>query len=105
MRYSGLPASSAPDAPVPVTAIKPPVTGAPTPLMPDHNEVLPTFEEHGAVIDTIQSDNGREFCGRPDQHPYELFLQPEGIAHKTTRIGQPQSNGIVERLNRTLSTS
>ena len=67
-----------------------------------NNEVLPTFEEHGAVIDAILSDNGREFCGRPDQHPYELFLQLEGIAHKTTRVGRPQSNGIVERLHRTL---
>ena len=67
-----------------------------------NNEVLPTFEEHGAVIDAVLSDNGREFCGREDQHPYELFLQLEGIAHKTTRVGRPQSNGIVERLHRTL---
>ncbi len=31
-----------------------------------------------------------------DQHPYELFLQLEGIAHRTTRVKRPQSNGIVE---------
>ena len=67
-----------------------------------NNEVLPTFEEHGVVIEAVLSDNGREFCGRPDQHPYELFLQLEGIAHKTTRVRRPQSNGIVERLHRTL---
>ena len=67
-----------------------------------NNEVLPTFEEHGARIDAVLSDNGREFCGRPDQHPYELFLQLEVIEHKTTRVGRPQSNGIVERLHRTL---
>ena len=48
------------------------------------------------------SDNGREFCGRPDQHPYELFLQLEEIEHRTTRVKRPQSNGIVERLHRTL---
>ena len=48
------------------------------------------------------SDNGREFCGREDQHPYELFLQLEGIAHKRTRVRRPQSNGIIERLHRTL---
>ena len=47
-------------------------------------------------------DNGREFCGRPDQHPYELFLQLEEIEHRTTRVRRPQSNGIVERLHRTL---
>jgi transposase InsO family protein len=45
---------------------------------------------------------GREFCGRPDRHPYELFLQLEDIAHKTTKVHRPQSNGIVERLHRTL---
>lgn len=66
-----------------------PVTAAQT----LNNEVLPTFEEQGARVDVVLSDNGREFCGRPDQHPYELFLQLEGIAHKTTRVGRPQSNG------------
>ena len=24
----------------------------------------PTFEQHGAAIDAVLSDNGREFCGR-----------------------------------------
>ena len=66
------------------------------------NDVLPTFEAHGAAIETVLSDNGREFCGRPDRHPYELFLQLEGIEHRTTRIKRPQSNGFVERLHRTL---
>jgi hypothetical protein len=36
-----------------------------------------TFGEHAAKIDTVLSDNGREFCGRQDRHPYELFLQLE----------------------------
>ena len=40
-----------------------------------NNDVLPFFEKHGAKVVTILSDNGREFCGRPDRHPYELFLQ------------------------------
>ncbi len=67
-----------------------------------NNDVIPTFEAQGAKIDTVLSDNGREFCGRPDQHPYELFLQLEEIEHRTTRVKRPQSNGIVERLHRTL---
>jgi transposase InsO family protein len=46
--------------------------------------------------------NGREFCGRPDQHPYELFLQLEEIEHRTTKVKRPQSNGIVERFHRTV---
>jgi transposase InsO family protein len=67
-----------------------------------NEDVLPFFEEHDAHIETILSDNGREFCGRPDRHPYELFLQLEGIEHRTTKVRRPQSNGFVERLHRTL---
>jgi transposase InsO family protein len=65
-------------------------------------DVIPSFEDAGGQIDAVLSDNGREFCGRPDRHPYELFLQLEGIEHRTTRVQRPQSNGIVERLHRTL---
>jgi transposase InsO family protein len=67
-----------------------------------NNHVLPFFEDHGARIRTVLSDNGREFCGRPDSHPYELFLQLEGIEHRTTRVRRPQSNGYIERFHRTL---
>jgi len=67
-----------------------------------NTDVLPTFEAHKATVTTILSDNGREFCGRPDRHPYELFLQLEGIEHRTTQVRRPQSNGFVERLHRTL---
>ncbi len=59
-------------------------------------------EAHGARIESVLSDNGREFCGRPDQHPYELFLQLEEIEHRTTKVRRPQSNGIVERFHRTV---
>lgn len=64
-----------------------------------NNAVLPFFDEHGI---TILSDNGREYCGRPDQHPYELFLQLEQIEHRPTKVRRPQSNGFIERLHRTL---
>ena len=67
-----------------------------------NTDVLPPFEAQAIPIKTVLSDNGREFCGRPDRHPYELFLQLEDIAHKTTQVRRPQSNGIVERLHRTL---
>ncbi len=64
--------------------------------------VLPFFEAHEARVYTILSDNGREFCGRPDHHPYELFLQLEGIEHRITKVRRRQSNGFIERLHRTL---
>lgn len=67
-----------------------------------NNDTLPFFEEHQVPILTVLSDNGREFCGRPDRHPYELFLQLEGIEHRTTQVRRPQSNGFLERFHRTL---
>ncbi len=63
---------------------------------------LPFFEAHEARVYTILSDNGREFCGRLDHHLYELFLQLEGIEHRTTKVRRPQSNVFIERLHRTL---
>jgi transposase InsO family protein len=67
-----------------------------------NEDVLPFCEKHNVQIETILSDNGREYCGRPDRHPYELFLQLEGIKHRKTKVARPQSNGFVERLHRTL---
>lgn len=72
--------------------------------------VVPFFEEHGVPIKTVSSENGREFCGRPDRHPYELFLQLEGIEHRKAKVRRPQSNSIAcpersrrgERFHRTL---
>ena len=75
-----------------------PVTAVPT----LEKDVLPTFEAEGATVEAVLSHNGREFCGREDQHPYELFLQLDDIEHRKTRVKRPQSNGIVERLHRTL---
>ena len=68
----------------------------------DRKDILPFFEENNVAIETVLSDNGREFCGRPDHHPYELFLQLEGIDHRTTQVRRPQSNGYLERFHRTL---
>lgn len=67
-----------------------------------NTDVLPVFEQHRARIQTILWDNGREYCGRPGRHPYELFFQLEEIPHRTTKIRRPQSNGFIERFHRTL---
>ena len=67
-----------------------------------NQDIPPLFEKHHARIHTVLSDNGREFCGRLDGHPYELFLQPEQIEYRTTQVRRPQRNGFVERFHRTL---
>ena len=67
-----------------------------------NNHVLPFFAQHDVKIEAVLTDNGREYCGRPGKHPFELFLQLEDIEHRTTKVRRPQSNGYVERLHRTL---
>ena len=66
-----------------------------------HNDVLPFYREKDIPVKTVLTDNGREFCGR-DTHPYELYLQLNDIEHRRTQVRRPQSNGFVERFNRTV---
>jgi transposase InsO family protein len=67
-----------------------------------YDRVLPFYEALGVKVQAVLTDNGREFCGRADNHPYELFLQLEDVEHRTTRVRSPRTNGFVERMNRTL---
>lgn len=66
-----------------------------------HNDVIPQYKEWKIDLETILTDNGREFCGT-DAHPYELYLQLNDIEHRRTKVRSPQTNGFVERFNRTL---
>lgn len=66
-----------------------------------HNEALPFFREKGLSVEAVLTDNGREFCGT-DLHPYEVYLELNDIKHKRTKVGHPQTNGFVERFNRTV---
>jgi hypothetical protein len=45
---------------------------------------------HGVKEKAILTDNGREYCGRPDAHPYELMLQLEDIEHRRDTARHPQ---------------
>jgi hypothetical protein len=67
-----------------------------------HDRVLPFYENLGLTVVAVLTDNGREFCGKPESHPYELLLAVEGIKHRTTKVRSPRTNGFVERMNRTL---
>lgn len=67
-----------------------------------YDRVLPFYEALGVKVGAVLTDNGREYCGLPEKHPYELLLAMNEIEHRTTRIRHPQTNGFVERMNRTL---
>ena len=67
-----------------------------------NDRVLPFFDEHGIRVLRILSDNGSEYCGRRDEHAYQLFLQLNEIEHTRIKVRHPQTNGAVERLNQTI---
>jgi transposase InsO family protein len=67
-----------------------------------NDRVVPFFESHEIPLTRILTDRGTEYCGRPDRHPYELYLAVENIDHTRTRTKRPQTNGICERFNKTL---
>lgn len=65
-----------------------------------HNDVLPFYQQHGLTVGAVLTDNGREFCGT-ETHPYELYLALNDIEHRRTQVRKPQTNGFIERFNRT----
>jgi|SRR5579863_632725 len=67
-----------------------------------NDRVLPFFEEHQIPLLRILTDRGTEFKGKAEHHEYELYLNIEGIEHSKTQVRHPQSNGICERLHRTI---
>jgi len=69
-----------------------------------NDQVVPFFEEHQVPLSRMLTDRGTEYCGSPDSHEYELYLAVENIDHTRTKVKSPQTNGIVERLHKTLLT-
>lgn len=67
-----------------------------------YDRVLPFYEAQGLIVENILSDNGREYCGRPMIHPYQIFLELHDIEHRRTKVARPRTNGFVERFNRTV---
>lgn len=67
-----------------------------------NDRVLPFFEEHQIPLLRVLTDRGTEYKGKPEHHEYELYLEIEGIEHSKTQVRHPQSNGICERLHRTM---
>ena len=64
--------------------------------------MLPFFEDQGMGVLRMLTDRGTEFCGRTDQHDYELFLAVNEIEHTKTKARHPQTNGICERFHKTI---
>jgi transposase InsO family protein len=67
-----------------------------------YDRVLPFYEAQELAIEHILTDNGREYCGKPMIHPYQIFLELSEIEHRRTKVATPRTNGFVERFNRTV---
>lgn len=64
--------------------------------------VLPFYEEHGVNLLRILTDRGTEYCGKVEQHDYQLYLAVNDIEHTKTKAQSPQTNGICERFHKTI---
>jgi transposase InsO family protein len=67
-----------------------------------NDRVLPMFQEHELPLLRILTDRGTEFCGRHEQHDYQLYLAINDIDHTKTKAKSPQTNGICERFHKTI---
>lgn len=67
-----------------------------------NDRVLPFYEAQGLPMLRILTDRGTEFCGRVDQHDYQLYLAINDIDHTKTKAMLPQTNGISERFHKTI---
>jgi transposase InsO family protein len=67
-----------------------------------NDRVLPFYEEHGVNLLRILTDRGTEYCGKVEQHDYQLYLAVNDIEHTKTKAQSPQTNGICERFHKTI---
>lgn len=67
-----------------------------------NDKVLPFFDSCGVSLIRVLTDRGTEYCGKPELHPYELFLHLNDIEHSRTKARHPQTNGCTEKLNQTI---
>jgi transposase InsO family protein len=67
-----------------------------------NDKVLPFFEQHDLPMLHILTDRGTEFCGKVEQHDYQLYLAINDIDHTKTKTQSPQMKGICERFHKTI---
>ena len=67
-----------------------------------NDRVIPLFDEHGIDLLRILTDRGTEYCGKVENHSYQLYLAMEDIDHSRTKANHPQTNGICERFHKTM---
>jgi len=61
-----------------------------------------TLDECPYTVECIYSDNGTEFKGNPNHHPFMQICLDQKIKQQHTKVKRPQTNGKAERVIRTL---
>ncbi|PMN00564.1 hypothetical protein BCT40_25410 [Vibrio lentus] len=67
-----------------------------------NDKVLPFFEAHELPMLRILTERGTEYCGRVEQHDYQLYLAINDIDHTKAKAMSLQTNGICERFHKTI---
>ena len=67
-----------------------------------NDRVLPFYQEHEVPLLRVLTDRGTEYCGKVEQHDYQLYLAVNDIDHTRTKAQSPQTNGICERFHKTI---
>jgi transposase InsO family protein len=67
-----------------------------------NDKVIPFFDGQGVALLRVLTDRGTEYCGKVENHSYQLYLAMEDIDHSRTKAHHPQTNGICERFHRTM---
>ena len=67
-----------------------------------NDRVLPFYEAQGVELLRVLTDRGTEYCGRVEQHEFQLYMAVNDIDHTRTKAQSPQTNGICERFHKTI---
>lgn len=67
-----------------------------------NDKVLPFYTSHDLPMLRILTDRGTEYCGKVEQHDFQLYLAINDIDHTKTKAMSPQTNGICERFHKTI---
>ena len=67
-----------------------------------NDRVLPFYTSQNLPMLRILTDRGTEYCGKVEQHDYQLYLAINDIDHTKTKAMSPQTNGICERFHKTI---
>ena len=67
-----------------------------------NDKVLPFYEANALPVLRVLTDRGTEYCGKVEQHDYQLYLAINDIDHSKTKAMSPQTNGICERFHKTI---